>query len=85
MAAIPFTNEHRARIRSATTWVSRTAVSLVDTAFAAAGGGSLYTASPLQRRLRDIHALNQHVAFKSDVFAMTGAVLTGQAVDLTFL
>jgi alkylation response protein AidB-like acyl-CoA dehydrogenase len=85
VAAIPFTDEHRARIRSATTWVSRTAVSVVDTAYAAAGAGALYSTSPLQRRLRDIHALNQHVAFKDDVFTMAGAVLAGQPVDLTFL
>jgi indole-3-acetate monooxygenase len=84
-AAVPFTDEHRARIRSATAWVSRAAVSVVDTAYGAAGAGSLYSTSPLQRRLRDIHALNQHVAFKGDVFTMAGAVLTGQAVDLTFL
>jgi alkylation response protein AidB-like acyl-CoA dehydrogenase len=85
LAATPFTDEHRARIRAATTWVSRTAVSVVDAAYGAAGAGSLYSTSPLQRRLRDIHALNQHVAFKGDVFTMAGAVLTGQPADLTFL
>jgi alkylation response protein AidB-like acyl-CoA dehydrogenase len=81
----PFTNEQRARIRSAMAWVSRAAVSVVDTAYGAGGAGSLYSTSPLQRRLRDIRALNQHVAFKGDVFTMAGAVLSGQPVDLTFL
>jgi alkylation response protein AidB-like acyl-CoA dehydrogenase len=77
--------QHRARIRSATTWATRTAVTVVDTAYGAAGAGSIYSSSPLQRRLRDIHALNQHVALKGEVFTMAGAVLAGQEYDLTFL
>jgi hypothetical protein len=58
---------------------------VVDTAYGAAGAGSIYSSSPLQRRLRDIHALNQHVALKGEVFTMAGAVLAGQEYDLTFL
>jgi alkylation response protein AidB-like acyl-CoA dehydrogenase len=81
----PFTDEQRARIRSAMVWVSRAASTVVDRAYEAGGAGSLYSHSPLQRRLRDIRALNQHVALKGEVFTMAGAVLTGQAVDLTFL
>ena len=58
---------------------------MVDTSYTAGGGSALYTSSPLQRRLRDIHALTQHFGVKLDTFTKAGAVLAGQDVDLTFL
>jgi alkylation response protein AidB-like acyl-CoA dehydrogenase len=85
VAGTAFTPDHRARIRATATWVTRTAASVVDTAYTAGGGSSLYSSSPLQRRLRDIHALTQHFAVKLDTFTKAGAVLAGQDVDLTFL
>jgi hypothetical protein len=54
-------------------------------AYTAGGGSSIYAGSPLQRRLRDIHALTQHFVVKLDTFTKAGAVLAGQDVDLTFL
>jgi hypothetical protein len=45
----------------------------------------LYSSSPLQRRLRDIHTLTQHFALKLDTYTLAGAVLAGQEVDTTFL
>jgi alkylation response protein AidB-like acyl-CoA dehydrogenase len=85
VAGTSFTPDHRARIRATATWVTRTAASVVDMAYTAGGGSSLYSSSPLQRRLRDIHALTQHFAVKLDTFTKAGAVLAGQDVDLTFL
>jgi indole-3-acetate monooxygenase len=81
----PLTPDQRARIRATSTWVTTTAASVVDIAYAAGGGSSIYTNSPLQRRLRDIHTLTQHFAVKLDTFTKAGAVLAGQEVDLTFL
>ena len=85
VAGTPFTPDHRARIRATATWVTSTAASVVDMAYTAGGGTSLYSSSPLQRRLRDIHALTQHFGVKLDTFTTAGAVLAGQEVDLTFL
>jgi alkylation response protein AidB-like acyl-CoA dehydrogenase len=85
IAGRPFTPEHRARIRATVTWVTKTAASVVDTAYGAGGGSVIYARSPLQRRFRDIHALTQHFAVKLDTFTQAGAVLAGQEVDLTFL
>jgi alkylation response protein AidB-like acyl-CoA dehydrogenase len=42
------------------TWVTTTCVRVVDDCFALAGGSAVYDASPLQRRLRDIHVAAQH-------------------------
>jgi alkylation response protein AidB-like acyl-CoA dehydrogenase len=85
VAGAPFTPEHRAQIRGTATWVAKTAASVVDMAYTAGGGSSIFATSPLQRRLRDIHALTQHFAVKLDTFTKAGAVLAGQDVDLTFL
>jgi indole-3-acetate monooxygenase len=85
VAGTPFTPDHRARIRATATWATTTAASVVDVAYTAGGGTSIYSSSPLQRRLRDIHALTQSFAVKRDTFTKAGAVLAGQDVDLTFL
>lgn len=85
LAGSPFTPEVRARIRATTTLVSQMAASIVDAAYTAGGGSSLYSSNPLQRRLRDIRALTQHFALKADTFTLAGAVLAGQDADLSFL
>ena len=82
---LPFTVEHRARIRATTTWATHTATAVVDMAYTAGGSSAIYTASTLQRRLRDIHALTQHFIVKDDTFTNAGAVLAGQEIDTTFL
>jgi alkylation response protein AidB-like acyl-CoA dehydrogenase len=46
----------------AATWITATCVRVVDECFRLAGGAALYEISPLQRRLRDIHAVAQHAA-----------------------
>ncbi|MGI8762863.1 MAG: acyl-CoA dehydrogenase family protein [Ilumatobacteraceae bacterium] len=78
--------EGRARTRSTAVWVARTAACVVDAAYHAGGGTSLYVSSPLQRRLRDVHAVTQHFALKPDTLTLAGSVLAGQdGVDLSFL
>jgi alkylation response protein AidB-like acyl-CoA dehydrogenase len=41
-------------------WLATTCVRAVDACFALGGGAALYETSPLQRRLRDVHAVAQH-------------------------
>ena len=83
VAGAEFTPEHRARMRSAITWAATTAASVVDMAYHAGGGSSIYAASPLQRRFRDVHAITQHFLVKLDTLTTAGAVLAGADVDLT--
>jgi indole-3-acetate monooxygenase len=80
-----FSDELRARVRGASVWAAQTAAEVVDAAYTAGGGSSLYLASPLQRRLRDIHALTQHFLVRPGTFATTGAVLAGQDPGVPFL
>jgi alkylation response protein AidB-like acyl-CoA dehydrogenase len=71
----------RARLRATSSYVAGMATSVVDFAYTAAGGTSVYDASPLQRRLRDIHALTQHIGVSRDAFGYVGTVLAGEEPD----
>lgn len=59
------------------TWVTTTCVRVVDACYALGGGSALYDSSPLQRRLRDIHAASQHVAAQIAAHTRAGAMLLG--------
>ena len=78
----PLTWEQRARARAAAVWATDRAAAVVGTAYRAAGGSSLYADCPLQRRLRDVHAVTQHFLVKRDTLTTAGAVLAGQDVTV---
>jgi alkylation response protein AidB-like acyl-CoA dehydrogenase len=82
-AGAPFAPQQRARLRAAAAWATSRAAAAVDAAYHAGGGSSLYLDNPLQRRLRDIHAVTQHFLVRPDTLTTAGAVLAGQQVDLT--
>jgi alkylation response protein AidB-like acyl-CoA dehydrogenase len=71
----------RARLRATSTYVASMATSVVDLAYTAGGGTSVYETSPLQRRLRDIHALTQHIGVSRDAFGYVGTLLAGEEPD----
>jgi alkylation response protein AidB-like acyl-CoA dehydrogenase len=72
----------RARVRAAGVWCAARAAAVVDTAYRSGGGSALYADSPLQRRLRDIHALTQHFLVRQNTLVTAGAVLAGQDVQV---
>ena len=80
--AAEFTLHHRARIRAAAAWAAERAADVVMAAYRAGGGGALYAASPLQRRLRDINAVTQHFLVRRDTLTTAGAILAGQDLDI---
>jgi alkylation response protein AidB-like acyl-CoA dehydrogenase len=73
----------RAHVRATGVHVATTAAAVVETAYRAGGGSSLYLESPLQRRLRDVQAVCQHFLLKPDTLTTCGAVLAGQNPELT--
>ena len=81
-AGLELTLQQRARLRAGAVWVTDRAVSVVETAYRAGGGTAIYAECPLQRRLRDIHALTQHFLVRRDTLVTAGAVLAGQPVDV---
>ena len=76
------TMEQRAHGRASAVWAVDRATSVVTTAYRAGGGTSLYSDCPLQRRLRDIHALGQHFIVRRDTLVTAGAILAGQDLQL---
>jgi alkylation response protein AidB-like acyl-CoA dehydrogenase len=82
VAGAALTLEQRARSRSAAVWIVERAIDVVESAYRSGGGSSLYLDSPLQRRLRDVHALGQHFLVKPDTLTTAGAILAGQDVDV---
>jgi alkylation response protein AidB-like acyl-CoA dehydrogenase len=74
--------EQRARVRAAGVWCAARAAVVVETAYRSGGGSSLYAESPLQRRLRDIHALTQHFLVRRNTLVTAGAVMAGQDVQV---
>ena len=65
------------RIMQTEAWVVEMSAKVVDACYTAGGGSAIYDASPLQRRLRDIHTLTQHASAQESVFANAGAKLLG--------
>jgi alkylation response protein AidB-like acyl-CoA dehydrogenase len=68
----------RTEVLQTVAWVAETAARVVDVCYTAGGGSALYAASPLQRRLRDIHTLTQHASVQENVFATAGAERLGK-------
>ena len=78
----PLTLTHRAQVRASAVWTVERATSAVTAAYRAGGGTSLYSTCPLQRRLRDVHALAQHFIVRRDTLVTAGAIMAGQDVQL---
>ena len=74
--------EQRARIRAGAVWTVSRAADAVRAAYLSGGGSALYVDNPLQRRLRDIHAVTQHFLVRPDTMVTAGAVMAGQDVDV---
>jgi len=74
----PATFEARADLLLAAANVTRSAAAAVDIVYTAAGGTANYRRSPLQRALRDVHAVTQHLATAPQQFENAGRMLLGQ-------
>ncbi|MEZ4234281.1 MAG: acyl-CoA dehydrogenase family protein [Polyangiaceae bacterium] len=71
----------RAHLRLAANQAVRGAVRAVDALHEAAGGAAVYTRSPFEKHLRDIHTLTQHVMVQAGTLRHVGAVLLDEDVD----
>jgi alkylation response protein AidB-like acyl-CoA dehydrogenase len=67
----------RVTASQAAAWVTTTCVRAGDALYALGGGSALYDESPLQRRLRDLHAAAQHAAVQPRHYLAAGAVRLG--------
>jgi alkylation response protein AidB-like acyl-CoA dehydrogenase len=58
-------------------WITTACVRVADACFTLGGGSALYESSPLQRRMRDLHAAAQHFAVQQRHYIASGALLLG--------
>ncbi|WP_328429511.1 flavin-dependent monooxygenase [Streptomyces sp. NBC_00443] len=82
----PYTPEQRARIRAQSGYVARLCKEAVDLLGSAAGASSLHRDVPIQRAVRDLHALSLH-AFVNPAtnLEIYGRVLSGVEPGTPFL
>jgi indole-3-acetate monooxygenase len=62
-------------------WISAACNRVGDACFALGGGAAIYDRSPLQRRMRDLHAAAQHAAVQQRHYLGAGALLVGKAAN----
>lgn len=73
--------QERARLRIAATNAVRASTRAVDLVYTAGGGSALYAKSPLQRALRDVHAITQHAMVAPHGYELFGKILLGVEPD----
>jgi alkylation response protein AidB-like acyl-CoA dehydrogenase len=69
--------EERTDLLLAAANATHSSASAVDIVYTAAGGTANYRRSPLQRALRDAHAVTQHIATASHQYESAGRMLLG--------
>lgn len=67
----------RADLRLACTHMVRTSADVCRGAYDLGGGAALFLDNELQRRMRDAHAMTQHIVVAPGVYEQTGRVLLG--------
>ncbi len=78
-------DRNRAGLRLAITYIHQECLAVVERLYAIAGSAALYTErSTLDRRLRDMHAMNQHVVIGVANYAVAGRVLLGLGAGAPF-
>ena len=73
----PVSFAERADVLLAAANTTRSAAAAVDLVYTAAGAAANYRRSPLQRALRDIHALTQHLVTAPQQYESAGRMLLG--------
>lgn len=81
----PATTDDRARLRMAASYAVESSRDAVELMYRAAGGSSVYSKSPLQRHLRDVHTATQHMMVAQPTWELTGRVLAGLETDVSVL
>jgi alkylation response protein AidB-like acyl-CoA dehydrogenase len=63
----------------AATWITAACVRIADECFRLGGSSALYETSPLQRRMRDLHAAAQHAAVHQRNYGKSGKLLLARS------
>jgi hypothetical protein len=71
----PFTEGHRVALRLAATSTIHQSTEIVDTAYHMAGATAVFRANGFERRLRDMHAINQQLQARDSHYEEMGKVI----------
>jgi alkylation response protein AidB-like acyl-CoA dehydrogenase len=71
------TMQQRAMLRLSCVHATNASVKAVDIAYRLAGGTAIYESSVLQRIMRDVHTVTQHVQLSNNNYEAVGRVLMG--------
>jgi len=77
--------QERAECLLATTNATRSAAAAVEIAYTAGRGSANYRRSPLQRQVRDIHAVTQHIGTAPAQYETSGRMLLGLMPDVPLI
>ena len=80
-AGAPLTPTQRGLLRIAATHATAASAGAVDRMYTAAGATALFASSPLQRCLRDVRAITQHVFVAPPTYEMLGKIVLGVEPD----
>lgn len=75
----------RRDIRLATTHAVHSAQDIISSMYQLGGGNAIFSQSPLQHCLRDIHVITQHFMVSDSTYELTGRLLLGLDTDVTML
>jgi alkylation response protein AidB-like acyl-CoA dehydrogenase len=75
------TLDQRMVIRLASTFAIHQSMSIVDTAYHAAGSTAIFEENPFERRFRDIHTVSQQLQGRQEHFETVGQYLLGLESD----
>jgi indole-3-acetate monooxygenase len=75
------TLDQRMTIRLASTFAIHQSMSVVDTAYHAAGSTAIFAENPFERRFRDIHTVSQQLQGRQEHFETVGQYLLGLTPD----
>jgi indole-3-acetate monooxygenase len=75
------TLDQRMTIRLASTFAIHQSISIVDTAYHAAGSTAIFEENPFERRFRDIHTVSQQLQGRQEHFETVGQYLLGLHSD----
>jgi indole-3-acetate monooxygenase len=77
----PVSLEDRAECLLAATNATRSAAAAIELVYTAGGGSANYRRSPLQRQMRDIHAVTQHIGTAPAQYETSGRMLLALPAD----
>jgi indole-3-acetate monooxygenase len=81
----PVSIQDRAECLLAATNATRSAAAAIELAYTAGGGSANYKRSPLQRQMRDIHAVTQHIGTAPAQYETSGRMLLELPPDSPFV